>query len=668
MVRIRSRSTGRHLNVVGTRSWHGLFRWVPLGLVLLFLVPGGQVASAQTGEGREQHVTTIDTDEAAALAERFSPIVMVRAQESPCDDIGEPYLPVPVDLVLGSPDVRLRQNAGGAQGDDPVVMIAPEAGDLAAAGPDTYLDYPGNPRNPGCTYERWARSRMDGHEPTVYARVAEADTGHVVVQYHLFYVFNDFNNTHESDWEMIQLLFDVPIVEQALDSEPTQVAFAQHGGGETADWDDDKLTREGDHVVVYAAAGSHASQYGTETYLGWGANGTGFGCDNTQDPVVRVDVTPLVLTASPEEPGSPQAWLAWEGRWGERQPWEYNGPFGPATTGRWADPMGWQANLRDSSIYVPGTAEFGPGPTDVFCDVTEFGSLLLTRWAVEPWYVVSAVVIPLVIVGALLAVARNTIVAALRVYGRHLPVFAALGVLLIPIGLVANGFHYLATAYPPGREVVEVMRYSPASDYAAALSVGSVQHLISVLVIGPAVLVVFRMIEVGESPSLIGTLRGVRERFVLMVRALARPVAKLFLAAITVVGLPWAIDRAVRWGFVAQAVVMDSIDPDDAPDSSAAAVRGQWWRTAATMLVLAVIGSAPGPVLGIVLMITLEAQVDVVNALSSVIYAAVLPFSILGGAVLYRQRQHPQVSEPRASLEHGPVAGAIDPATNNAGS
>lgn len=644
MARRRSRSTGggrgAHGETIASRVRRAIVL-LPLIAVLIALAPAGAEAQpvGEEGERHVLHATTIDTPEAQALAERFVPIVMLRERKSVCAEHGEPYLPIPVDLVLGNPDVKLRQNAGGSRSDDPVLMTGPTAEDLAGAEPDTYLDYPGNPRAPGCAYERWYRKHMGGHEPTVYARVAEADTGQVVVQYHLFYVFNDFNNTHESDWEMVQLLFDVPTVAEALEREPAQVAFAQHGGGETASWDDDKLRRQGDHVLVHAAQGSHASQYGTETYLGWGANGTGFGCDDTQDPVYRVEVTPVLLTASPDAPGRDQAWLAWQGRWGERQPWEYNGPLGPATTSRWADPVGWQEGLRDSSIYVPGTSAFGPGPTDVFCDVTEFGARLLTLWAVEPWTVAAIVLIPLTLFAVLIALAWRTIGASLWLYLRHLPIFAALGLLLIPIGLVANGFRYLVVTYPPGREVVEVMRFSPASDFAAALAVGGVQHLVSLLVIVPAVLVVFREIEHGHRPTVRETLRGVHDRFKVMARALLRPAGTVFLLAISVVGLPWAIQRAVRWTFVPHAVLLDDIAPDTAPAYSAEAVRGGWWRTAGTDMVLTILGAAPGPLLGIALMITMAAGVDFVNALSSVIYAAVLPFTILGTAILYRRRQ-----------------------------
>src|SRR5690606_22224033 len=95
----------------------------------------------------------------------------------------------------------------------------------------------------------------------------------------LYWVYNHFNNLHESDWEMIQFTFEADSIEEALTQDPAQVSFAQHGGGESADWDGDKITRDGNHVSIFSASGSHASYYDSAVWIGWGANGSGFGCD-----------------------------------------------------------------------------------------------------------------------------------------------------------------------------------------------------------------------------------------------------------------------------------------------------------------------------------------------------------------------------------------------------
>ncbi len=56
-------------------------------------------------------------------------------------------------------------------------------------------------------------------------------------------------------------------MEEALASEPAEVAYAQHEGGETAAWDAKKLERDGTRPVVYSSRGSHASYFGSALYL-----------------------------------------------------------------------------------------------------------------------------------------------------------------------------------------------------------------------------------------------------------------------------------------------------------------------------------------------------------------------------------------------------------------
>jgi hypothetical protein len=202
------------------------------------------------------------------LAERFAPIAMLRGQSAACDRSGEGYFPAPVEVVLGNQAVVLKQRIdGGSSATDPVVVRGPTAQDLAGLGDDYYLDFPGNPRRVGCTFERDFKrfAAAQGVQPTTYAHIILTETDdedaepRLVLQYWFWYYFNDWNNTHESDWEMIQLVFEASSAAEALEQEPITVGFAQHGGGELAGWNDDKLDREGDRPVVFPAAGSHGT-------------------------------------------------------------------------------------------------------------------------------------------------------------------------------------------------------------------------------------------------------------------------------------------------------------------------------------------------------------------------------------------------------------------------
>jgi hypothetical protein len=97
--------------------------------------------------------------------------------------------------------------------------------------------------------------------------------GWIVLQYWLFYAFNDWRsnffgaNDHESDWEKVMVFLSES---ESGEVRPEWVAYAAHE--ETGDdlrrrWDDPELEKSGEHPVVYVCAGSHASRYSRGEYL-----------------------------------------------------------------------------------------------------------------------------------------------------------------------------------------------------------------------------------------------------------------------------------------------------------------------------------------------------------------------------------------------------------------
>jgi hypothetical protein len=139
------------------------------------------------------------------LAERYVPVTRIVNQEDPCAH-GEAYQPTDVNLVLGNPDVALR----GPWDRTNIIKVGPTAADLARGLFDYHLDFPGRAVSPGCVYDEWSHRINKGHGAHAYARVVNDSTypGQLALQYWLFYVFNDFNDKHEGDWELIQLNFD----------------------------------------------------------------------------------------------------------------------------------------------------------------------------------------------------------------------------------------------------------------------------------------------------------------------------------------------------------------------------------------------------------------------------------------------------------------------------
>ena len=290
------------------------------------------------------------------LADKYAPLVALKKQEKPCDSHGEPYRPVPVDVVLGQKDVRLVDSKGK------LIRRAPTAADLYGRGVDTYLDFPGSPLTPGCSYERWAKAISLGKPTTAYAHVVAqpGKPGKLALQYWLYYVFNDWNNKHESDWEMVQLMFDAGSASDALTKTPTEIGYSQHDGAERAAWDDKKLQKRGTHPIVYPARGSHANFFTPSLWLGHSAQ-EGFGCDDTRGPSRMEPTQAVVLPDGPVSRNDRFAWLAFDGRWGQKEHGPNTGPDGPNTKPQWTQPVTWaEDSWRSGSTQVPLRSTIGP--------------------------------------------------------------------------------------------------------------------------------------------------------------------------------------------------------------------------------------------------------------------------------------------------------------------
>ena len=105
-----------------------------------------------------------------------------------------------------------------------------------------------------------------------HGRVIRRD-GWIVLQYLFFYAMNDWRSTfegandHEADWEQAFV-----ILEETPDGGVLPVWFAaaahdEKGSDLRRRWDDPRLQRDGEHVVVYPGAGSHATYMETGEYI-----------------------------------------------------------------------------------------------------------------------------------------------------------------------------------------------------------------------------------------------------------------------------------------------------------------------------------------------------------------------------------------------------------------
>ncbi len=85
--------------------------------------------------------------------------------------------------------------------------------------------------------------------------------------------------------------------------------------------------------------------------------------------------------------------------------------------------------------------------------------------------------------------------------------------------------------------------------------------------------------------------------------ALGRAVAVIVALYLTVIGIPWAIHRLIRYQFAAQAVMLEGSGGASALRRSSNLVRGRWWHTAVFVAGVGVVLGGFGLVVGLLMLV-----------------------------------------------------------------
>lgn len=600
--------------------------------VVLFLDPGAALAAG---------------DPLHALAARYSPVVRLSEQLEPCAG-GEAFEPIDVHALFGNDEVTLRGPSRGSS----VVVVAPKASDLASGRERYSLDFPGDPlTSSACSYEQWQRRITARRRPTVYAHVAEED-GKLALEYWSFYVYNDFNNKHEGDWEEVQLDFDAATPAAALRAPPFEVGYSQHDGAERAEWGSPKLELvRGTHPVVYPAEGSHANYFSGSLYLGRSA-AEGIGCDDTNEPWRQLTPVVDVIPRSQKAARREYPWLGYEGRWGERRRGFYDAPTGPTTKPQWTEPITWAAeHWREKSFALAGGQSLGPTATTFFCRAVGGASAALIFVASRQ--TATGAVAAALLVLLLWALTRtrwtlagpdelqwgrpwgSLVTGAARTYAANARLFLSIGAIFIVLGTVLGALQYAVFRLTGVSSLVDVFGASNAFTETIVLGFGFVLNLLGLTIVQAACARALVEITAGRRASAAEAYRATADRAVPLLGGLVLAALAVAGASLTLVGLPLAIWLTIRWSLLAQAVALDDATATGSLRHSAGLVRGAWWRAASLTAFVTGIALLLGPLVGTLLLFATSASFDVVNVVSDVVYVVALPFAAIATTYLY---------------------------------
>ncbi len=581
------------------------------------------------------------TPQEQRLAERYAPVVALKKQREICRS-GEGFRPVLVDVVLGRRDVSLFRGVGRSY---ERVLRAPEAGDLAGRrGSDHYVDLPGDPVTERCRYQRWF-ARIGANAPTaVYAHVAteEGHAGRLALQYWLYYVYNDFDDKHESDWEMIQLHFDAASVADALRSDPVEVLYSQHRGAGSSEWDGGELERVGTHPVTYPGAGSHANYFRSSIWLGRNTS-EDVGCDDATGPSTRLRPRVVVLPTRVDRRASELAWLAYKGHWGQREASVNDGPLGPNANEQWTKPFSWAETVGRNPAFAVGDSEaVGLDASEVFCSGITGTSDLLDAFYASRGLVLAAVGLVLVLLGAAALATRwrpaplrpleqqrssgQIVRVSLRLFRLDWGTLLLVSVLILPFALAAVvAAHALLGLGAVDGLVDAIGRDAHLTVHVNVLLTVAIQVAALAVAVAATTLVVYslrlgeRRLDTRESYGLVA------HRAAPLAGVLLRVAGIPLLLTLTVVGIPLAIWYLGRTAVAIPACVIERLGAAGSIRRSGDLIPGNLGRVTLLTAVVVTVALLTGPLLGAVLLLGLDLPPLLANGLGALVTAALMP-------------------------------------------
>jgi hypothetical protein len=174
---------------------------------------------------------------ALSLAQTFAPTLRLSAAEH--------YRPIAVQDYLAHAVLKAGKPPRGA-----TTQSRPTLFTLPTSGPSSYVDLrSAEPYSHGSQYRVIEQQLEAARRPTVYWRLArQPSTGRIAIEYWFLYLYNDFVDRHEGDWEGVTVFVE--------NGAAFGVTYSQHQGRTWTAW---PAAAADNHPVAYVAAGSHAN-------------------------------------------------------------------------------------------------------------------------------------------------------------------------------------------------------------------------------------------------------------------------------------------------------------------------------------------------------------------------------------------------------------------------
>ena len=225
--------------------------------------------------------------------------------------------------------------------------------------------------------------------------------------------------------------------------------------------------------------------------------------------------------------------------------------------------------------------------------------------------------------------------ATTRVYAQNLPTFAAAGAIFIPVYLVAAAIQWVIFHLSSIAPLIALDGRHGAVTAFLAVLIGGIGGLFASVIATAAVAVILDEIDAGRRILAGQAYRRVLRRLRPLTRGMLTELGTVILLTITVVGIPFAIHRFIRWSLFAEACMLDDLSATDSLRRSSVLVRGRWWRTFGFTALVDVLAILSGPLFGVGLLLLTDHSLNFINLATALVYTITVPYAAIQLTLYY---------------------------------
>jgi hypothetical protein len=128
-------------------------------------------------------------------------------------------------------------------------------------------------------------------------------------------------------------------------------------------------------------------------------------------------------------------------------------------------------------------------------------------------------------------------------------------------------------------------------------------------------------------------LDSAQERFGDVVGASLRATGIVVLLSVTLIGIPWAIKRLVKWAFIIQSIIVDGQRGEPSLAYSESVVEGRWWITLGRLVASGLVVGLPVVIVSQVILLAMPGVVGIIAA--HVLDFLTLPYGIISTTLIF---------------------------------